>query len=399
MRGTPSNPATTAGTTCNDDMDICDGAGSCAECLVAEDCTDLPANDDCQVRTCTAGVCGQDFIAQGTEVTLQDAGDCELTVCNGAGETEQVADDDDLPNDNNDCTTDTCNLGDPEFTPVVEGTTCTGGVCDDAAECVGCLEPADCGADTFCLTRTCSKDNVCGVINTDAGTPLPAADQTAGNCQEVQCDGEGSPESVADDDDLPPEDGNDCTSQACAAGTPAFPNVPINSTCDDNGGAFCTAVGTCVECNVTGQCPLPGSCQVAVCNMNDCGTMPAVMGTSCNDNVFCNGLDSCGPAANCLAGNTDPCMPQQGDGDCNSGCNETADTCNAPETGTPCEDNNVCTIGMMCDTGLCGAPAAANTPCECTGMCSGDGVCNDSCTATQECCPDDMTCAEIGMCM
>jgi len=384
MRGVPSNPAIAAGTACNNDMGVCNDAGTCVECITADDCDALPEDDDCQTRTCTDGVCGQDFDPQGTVVneSLQTVGDCEVVVCNGAGGTEQDVDDDDLPNDSNDCTTDTCTLGDPVFTPVTAGTACTGGVCNDAAACVGCLMASDCGADTFCQTRTC-VDNTCGVDNEPAGTVLPEADQTANNCQEMQCDGNGVAAPVPDDDDLPLDDGNDCTGQACNMGTPSFPFVPINTACDDNGGAFCSAVGTCVECNVTGQCPLPGSCLVAVCNMNDCGAVPAMMGTSCNDGVFCNGLDSCGPNANCVGGNTDPCEPQQGDGDCNSGCTETG--CNAPETGTPCEDNNVCTIGLMCGNGLCGTPETQGIDCGDCLECDGAGVCETQCTMDQVC--------------
>ena len=47
--------------------------GSCVECLMAAVC---PGQDnECQTRTCSAGKCGFNYVAQGTRTAMQKAGD------------------------------------------------------------------------------------------------------------------------------------------------------------------------------------------------------------------------------------------------------------------------------------------------------------------------------------
>jgi hypothetical protein len=118
--GVPSNPPLAAGTACAEGTGTqCDGAGKCAECLVANDC---PGQDtECQKRACTMGACGVTFTAMGTALGTQAAGDCKKAVCDGAGGTTSQNDDTDLPNDNNVCTTDVCTAGVPSHANAPDG--------------------------------------------------------------------------------------------------------------------------------------------------------------------------------------------------------------------------------------------------------------------------------------
>lgn len=66
--GVPSNPAKAAGASCSQNGGtMCDGAGQCVSCLTPADCSgQVP---ECQMRTCTGGVCGVTFAAAGTPCT------------------------------------------------------------------------------------------------------------------------------------------------------------------------------------------------------------------------------------------------------------------------------------------------------------------------------------------
>src|SRR5262249_48145633 len=107
--GTPSNPPLPSGAACSGG--VYKGSGACVQCIAASDC---PGQDtECQTRTCTGGTCGFSFAQAGTALTTQTAGDCQRLQCNGTGGTAQVADNSDLPVDNNPCTDDVCTSGVP----------------------------------------------------------------------------------------------------------------------------------------------------------------------------------------------------------------------------------------------------------------------------------------------
>jgi hypothetical protein len=133
--GVPSHPPVAPGTSCGSAL-FCDGAGVCVSCLLASDC---PGSDtECQTRTCTAGACGVLNAANGTVTTSQTAGDCHKNQCDNAGAIVSVVDDTDIPNDNKECTTDTCASGTAANTPVAVDTNCSqngGKVCDAAGVC------------------------------------------------------------------------------------------------------------------------------------------------------------------------------------------------------------------------------------------------------------------------
>ncbi|HET6585046.1 MAG TPA: hypothetical protein VFG69_16430 [Nannocystaceae bacterium] len=412
-------------------LDTCD-AGTCkhapnlddpaCSCTGPADCTELPADSECRTRTCVDDVCGLSFTDADTPVneTQQTAEDCRIVVCDGAGNIHSIDDDTDVPIDGLECTTDECVDGSPRNSPLRSGTSCgKAGTCDGKGACIGCSSPEDCGGETtFCEAVTCEAE-VCGIALTDFGTPLP--EQTDGDCQQLVCDGRGNSGSVADDTDLPPDDGNDCTSEACEDGVAVHPNLPSNTDCSGGGGSVCDGAGSCVECNSNAQCGGGDQCNVPACVNNQCTLAPDT-GASCNDGFFCTQTDTCNANGTCV-GSGDPCPGADGDSDCSEGCNETNNDCSgADPSGSPCNDNQFCTANDTCNgNGSCtgsGNPCPGadgdsdcsetcneaadqcssndpnNTPCGPCRHCS-SGTCLNECNAIAMCCPGDV-CISMG---
>jgi hypothetical protein len=221
-----SNPPEPAGPACTTNGGSrCNGSGTapaCVQCLVATDCPG--ADTECQVRACTAGVCGFTNINNGNPVLAQIPGDCMKSVCNAGVATPQT-DITDVPVDNNPCTQDVCTGGTPSNPPSPSGTTCnvnSGSVCNGTGACVQCVLASNCpgGPDTACKTRTCSVGGTCGFSFAGSGTLVTNA--PLGNCQKDVCDGAGSVTTVVDDTDVP-FDANACTQDLCTTGTPTNP--------------------------------------------------------------------------------------------------------------------------------------------------------------------------------
>ena len=287
--GVASHTSAPGGTTCGAGQ-VCNATGSCTGCVTAASCPG--PNNECQTQTCTAGVCGTNFTAAGTATTAQTAGDCKKNTCNGAGAIVPTNDNLDVPVDNNQCTSDVCNTGSPSNPPAASGLACSqmgGTVCNGNSVCVQCLAASACpGVDTDCKVRTCSPVGACGFANTAAGTVTTA--QTAGDCQETQCNGNGATMSVAKNTDLP-VDANQCTDNVCTAGVPSNPNTMSGAACSQMGGVVCSGTGTCVAC-VTGA-----QCTSGVCTNNVC------QAPSCTDGIMNGaetGLDCGGTCLKCL---------------------------------------------------------------------------------------------------
>jgi hypothetical protein len=364
--GVPSHPASAAGATCNQDGGLfCNGGGACVQCNAATDC---PGSDTaCGMRTCNAGVCGFDFVSAGTPVGAQTTGDCRRNQCDGSGNVVSAIDDSDLPVDGLQCTLDVCTDGVPSNPPATAGTTCSqggGAFCDGSGLCVQCLGANDCpGSDTECGVRTCTA-GVCGMSHTAAGTPVAA--QTAGDCRRDVCDGAGSVVTEPDNNDLPADDGNQCTQDVCIGGMPSHPPVSAGLTCTQDGGAMCNGAGACV------QCVGASDCSSHVCTGGVCQTASCTDGVNNGDetDVDCGG--ACGPCANgagCVAPS-----------DCTSGlC--TANVCTAPVVTPSCTDgeHNGDETDVDCG-GPCG-PCANGASCVAPSDCE-SGVCTANvCTA------------------
>src|SRR5262249_44210849 len=82
--GTPLFAPAPVGTSCSQNGGLmCNGVGSCVQCVESTQCPGV--DTACATRTCTANVCGFSFAASGTSTMPQTAGDCQVQVCDGAG--------------------------------------------------------------------------------------------------------------------------------------------------------------------------------------------------------------------------------------------------------------------------------------------------------------------------
>ncbi|MBX7083816.1 MAG: hypothetical protein K1X88_31695 [Nannocystaceae bacterium] len=413
--GTSAHGSDTGAAPCDDEASCDDhnpctvdgcGADGCSHAPVTDDpacsctgpgdCTQLPPDDTCRSRSCDDGVCGQHFADAGTRLpdVAQRPEDCRVLVCDGRGGSESVADDDDVPDDGLECTLERCEDGAPSSMPADAGTRCAAGSCNDAGACTGCSNADDCGGEQdFCQTPSCT-DAVCGVVVTDGGTALPDGEQTTGDCQRRECDGGGNIVAVAANTDLPPDDDNDCTEEACHDGVAAHDPLPADTAC---GQGVCDGDGGCVECNDDAQCPAAGVCTVGVCIDHACSVAFADPGASCDDGLFCTASDSCNGAGACLGGGN-PCPGADGDGDCSEGCNEAADACTANDVaGSACNDGLFCTASDSCN----GAGACVGSGNPCPGA-DGDGDCSESCNEAADACsandPGGTDCGACRMC-
>ena len=312
--------------------------------------------DACDLQgTCNpgTGLCSTPPVAAGTAVGTQTPGDCQKLQCDGAGNQVSVADNADVPSNSNQCNQGTCSGGSPVFMAAPINTACNqngGSYCNGAGACVGCNSPSQCsGTDDECKTRTCNA-GACGMAFAPSGQPLTT--QTAGNCQQLQCDGTGTSTSAIDNGDVP-VDGNQCTTDVCTAGVPANPPTAIGSTCSGgtcDGEGVCTGGGGCL-----GPMDCPGTdttCSFRTCTMGACGMAFAPNGT--------------------LSGS-------QTTGDCMKNmCNGAGSQVSAVDTGDVPNDGTQCTSDQCSGAGVpSNPPVTANTSCSQNdgNVCDGAGAC------------------------
>lgn len=147
------------GSTSSSSGTACDGG---ATCEMPEECADTM--NECVLRTCDASCCGTKNADDGTAtIAGQTSGDCQRVVCDGAGSTKSVADDLDVPPDQDACHAGACASGSPDQAPRVKGTPCAfdgGKVCGDpggssAGKCLECNAATDCTSGKGCVGNAC----------------------------------------------------------------------------------------------------------------------------------------------------------------------------------------------------------------------------------------------------
>jgi plastocyanin len=348
--GSAGSPGTDAGS---------DAGGGCT---VDTDC----AARNCWQRKCSAGTCEYQPEPEGAPAAEQVAGDCKRLECDGAGTAVAVVDDSDLPVDESDCTIDSCSKGVAKNVPKVSGTPCTGGICDGDGICVQCYAASECpGSDSFCQIRTC-VNNTCVLYFETAGTKLPPAEQTTGDCQVQECDGQGGIVAKPDDTDAP-VDGLACTADACADGKPQNPPLAVGSACDQDGGNVCDASGACVECVKNddcsagvcsgGHCVSPG-CLDKTKNGSetdvDCGgpeCAPCALGKACDQGSDCASAICTGNVCKAPSCTDEIKNGSETDVDCGGDCP------------TGCAVGKACLIGPDCATGICTGNVCKTSSC------------------------------------
>ncbi|NOX59855.1 MAG: hypothetical protein GXP29_13500 [Planctomycetes bacterium] len=206
---------------------------------------------------------------------------------------------------------------------------------------LGCSIDPDCDDGIFCNgAETCDGNGAC-----QSGTPIDCNDGvscTVDFCNEITtscdnlpndascndgafCNGVETCNAVSDCQPGTPvncDDGVTCTLDACNEGTNSCDNTPNQASCDD--GAFCNGVEVC---NAVSDCQpgTPVNCDDGVtctndsCNegTNSCDNAP--VDSNCDNNLFCDGTETCDPLLDCVTGSP-PCMGA-------TWCNETNDSC------------------------------------------------------------------------
>ena len=137
----------------------------------------------------------------------------------------------------------------------------------------------------------------------------------------------------------------DIPSGTCQPGTPL--------TCDDN--LFCNGVETCdpilgCQAGTPPDCDDGVGCTIDSCNetTDQCDNVPD--DASCEDNLFCTGVETCDPVLDCQSSG-DPCLPGEI-------CNETTNTCD-PGTGAQLESDCVTVGGTPVTVNLTNTYASA----------------------------------------
>jgi hypothetical protein len=243
------------------DHRVCDGGGHCVSCVLAADCP----GDEAECKLCQGNQCQY---RAGEPLAQQVAGDCQQAECDAFGGAVARASDGDLPDDGNPCTIDGCANGQRTFTNQAPRVPCDQGgtVCDGEGHCVGCVVADDCQGDTP-ECKACT-DHLCTPPSGNA-----VAQQTAGDCHLVVCNGSGSKDNRVDDSDLP-IDGNPCTRDVCTEGSTNNPVETAGTACSaPPDGRVCDGLGSCVACNQDADCPGPtNECQRPVCTGHACGS-------------------------------------------------------------------------------------------------------------------------------
>jgi hypothetical protein len=329
--GEPLKAPSAAGTPCG--QLTCDGNGVCSGCSADGQCP----GDTCNTPVCNADTGTCTTAPAGTGIPVPDVqqtpNDCQVLVCDDAGNIVSITDPNDAPlPDSEPCTLDMCVGGTPQHPPAAAGTGCSLGVCNPLGECVECLYPIHCYSPGVCFSPTCDRQGLCGLSYEPAGTPCgsgacdaegscvgctnddecgmgtdcvshkcqsgscsvifaPAGTQTAaqsgGDCMAKVCDGSGGITSATDNLDVP-SDGNDCTVDTCVGGSPSFQPAMAGVACS-MGTKVCNGSGGCVGCVTTADCPAPSSpCKQSVCNAGVCGETNLPQFTACGPGQQCN---------------------------------------------------------------------------------------------------------------
>jgi hypothetical protein len=422
--GTPSNPNEAAGFACTQDMGkVCNGAGACVECNAATVVANCPAAADCQSPSCVMGKCMVGNDAATSDCDSQVTGDCKTKKCTGMGTCNAVgvANDLDLPNDNNACTTDSCSMGMTVFSPKASNTQVAGG-CDNT---VGCANgPCACDGASVCKSRNggvcaggatcvsgfCADGRCCNTACNGACAACSTAKGAAANGTCSAAVVKGAQDAGSCDDATGMCDGTD----KCSCDAAGACKVKNGEACVNNAecaSGFC-ADGFCCNTACTGGCDacsmakgatanISESCVDPPCACDAAGTCKGELGSVTTNAGNClSGFSSDGVCCNAACdGGCDACSVAAGaavDGTCSVNAVMGAvdvGTCDAMTKSESCLDPP-----CMCDTsGTCKGDLGSMTTngADCLSGFSADGVCCDTaCTGTCARC-DSVT----GMCM
>jgi hypothetical protein len=381
---------------------FCGEDGVCPDGYVCEAATSVDGSASSQCRR-VDGVCSCDALSRllslethcdvtndiGTCVGGRFCGPSGLTDCDATEPTDEVCDgednncdgavDEETCDDGLPCTVDSCDgeaaacSNVPDDTVCDDGVVCTLDACDvEAGGCenvpdeAACDDGDPCTADTCDLTGGCSTAPAEGA-SCDDGDPCTTGDAcTAGTCG-------GTPDDACCAADSECDDGNPCTQDQCNAATHVCQNdpEPANGTaCDDGDGCTlddaCQAgacqSGTPATCGDSADpCSVYG-CVATATDSYACEPGPALAGTPCSDNNACTLPDVCDGNGGCLSGVAIEGCCTTG-ADCVDASSCTIDSCDGssntcihvpqPDGNTCDADGDGCTVDDQCLAGLC----------------------------------------------
>ncbi len=400
------------GNDCTDDS--CVAGVGCQHAVNDADCDDGNActvGEHCLSGKCVAAgslVCNDDNVCTADSCSPEDGclfvmvdGDCSdgdpCTVADYCFQGQCVSGGQQDCDDKNPCTDDACEQG-------LCVHLANAGECSDGNECtVGdhCAEGlcayaalADCNDDNVCTTDSCSPGDGCLHLLNSAPCDDGDLCTTGDKCHLGDCTPGGA---------FTCNDGNPCTDDACdaEAGCTFTPN---SDDCDD--GNACTvddicSAGVC-KGGVAVQCNDSNPCTDDVCDLDE-GCLFTLNSAPCSDGDVCTVGDLCEGGV-CVGGETLNC-------DDGSPC--TDDSCNAGVgclhvvNVAPCDDSDACTEGDVCALGQCipGATVECNDGFACTAdscnpasgcvFVGDDALCDDAEDCTDDTCDLELGCVHV----
>ncbi len=267
-----------------------------------------------------------------------------------------------------------------------------------AGEGEACGTTSDCKSGLVCYSDKCVHPDQSIPCMVDAQCP------SLYSCVQGQCEPVPPAECGAG---LPCPEGQECMEGACIGVTPdVTPEVEI----DTGPPPECTSNADCLsgKCNVTaGTCYDPNCVDESDCEDNNVCTIDQcdptegcwwenISGDPCEDGSACTLGDACADGL-CEPGAKIDCNDNN---DCTSDFCDPATGCEYTESVAPCDDGNPCTVGDVCNNGIC----ASGPPLDCNDY----NVCTvDSCDVTLGClnmpqnntpCDDDNQCTLNDLC-
>ena len=292
-------------------------------------------------------------------------------------------------------------LSDPHGASVVQS------ACGNGAVNIG--EQCDDGntLDGDCCSSACQLEPAGNACNVDACTPGGTCD-AAGACLGATplvcddgafCNGEESCDPLLGCQvGTPPvsDDGVACTNEICDEVTDVILHTADDALCDD--GLYCTGVESCdpiADCQ-TGPAPSEDdgvACTDDVCDEPTQTILHVPNHAQCADASFCNGAEVCDPLLDCQPGT--PLVIDDGVACTADSCDEVSDVVvHAPDAGV-CDDGQFCNGAVTCDPLLDCQPG--NAPTDDDGVGCTDEICDELAdvivhSANHAACSDGLVC-------
>jgi hypothetical protein len=297
------------------------------------------------------------------------------------------------------CTIDACNEATNSCSNAPNDASCDNQVnCDGPEVCnvlFGCLSPAplSCDDGIACTSDFCDlAADACAHANDDTFC------QNGQFCDGVeQCDPmNGAPQTgcmagpaVNCSDNIP------CTQDACNEATNSCDHAANNAACSN--GIHCDGAETCVvgfgcQDGPPVVCNDNRSCTQDTCSEAVMGCVFAPNDAVCNNNLDCDGVELCDPAAagptGCVQGMPIPC-PSDNVACTVDACNESTNACEHTPTNALCGAGQFCIPGQGNNGCTQAQPCSSNAQCSDGNACNGIETCNGVCQPGQPVTCDD----------